>query len=570
MGAAASGRAGHPAPMHNPCQGFESLSDNDLGPHDVGAIAPACCPKNNYAVGMTSSLLEELLPIARDITASLSAEDRSRRLVEAVNRALPSDAVALLRREGDELVPLACRGLSDDIYGRRFPLSEHPRLDIICASSEPTRFPDRSPLPDPYDGLVDGAHELGGHVHSCLGCPLIVEGELVGVLTADALRPGAFDGIGDAFLAHLAALAGAALRTTDLIEALERRAEHQGLVARDLVRDVMDRRGAELLGVSDAMNALREEVELIARSDFPVLVRGETGVGKELVVRMLHRRSVRAERPLVYVNCAAIPESVFESELFGHVRGAFTGAESDRLGKFRVADGASLFLDEIGELPIHVQPKLLRALQEGEVQCLGSDEPVHVDVRVFAATNRDLEAEVAAGRFRADLLHRLDVCRIDVPPLRERPEDVASLAGHFADRARRRLGTGPVRLAPDARRALSQNAWPGNARELENVVSRGVLRAMGRTEAGQAVVVRQTDLDVEGPAAGAATSKPAAPRRGVPLREAVEDYKRAQVVDAVRRNKGNWAAAARDLGVERGNLHHLARRLGLKGGADAG
>lgn len=515
---------------------------------------------------MTVPQLEDLLPIARDITASLSTEDRSHRLVEAVHRALPSDAVALLRREGDDFVPLACRGLTDDVYGRRFALAEHPRFDIICRSSEPTRFPDHSPLPDPYDGLVEGTPELGDHVHSCLGCPLIVEGELVGLITADALCPGAFDDIDDTFLAHLSALAGAALRTTHLIEALERRAEHQGIVARDLVEDVMKRRGAQLLGTSPAMARLREEVDLVARSDFPVLVRGETGVGKELVVRMLHSSSARAESPLVYVNCAAVPESVFESELFGHARGAFTGAESARLGKFRVADGGCLFLDEIGELPVHVQPKLLRALQEGEVQCVGSDELVHVDVRVLAATNRDLDAEVASGRFRADLLHRLDVCRIDVPPLRERPEDVAPLAGHFADRTRRRLGTGPIRFSSEAQRSLMQSPWPGNVRELENVISRGILRAAGRTPKGESVVVGHgdLDLDVEASSRRDLPARPGPVSEAVRLREAVDEYKRALVREAVQRNGGNWAAAARDLGLARGNLHHLARRLGIR------
>jgi anaerobic nitric oxide reductase transcription regulator len=513
---------------------------------------------------MTTPSHEALLAIARDITASLSTEDRAQRLVQAVHRALPCDAVGLLRLEGDQLVPMACLGLDSDVYGRRFALAEHPRLAIIAASSEPTRFPDNSPLPDPYDGLVNGAPHLGEQVHSCLGCALMDEGELVGVLTADALRPGAFENIDDDFLAHLAALAGAALRTAHLIEALEERAEVRGQVARDLVQDVMDRRGTMLLGASDATAALRDEIALVGRSDFPVLVTGETGVGKELVVRMLHTQSQRAATPLVYVNCAAVPESVFESELFGHVRGAFTGADSERLGKFRAADGACLFLDEIGELPLHVQPKLLRVLQEGEVQCVGSDRPFKVEVRVFAATNRDLSAEVAAGRFRADLLHRLDVCRIVVPPLRERPEDIPPLAGHFADRARRRLGTGPIRFGPNAQSALSGNAWPGNVRELENVISRGILRATGRTPAGDVVMVRHDDLDVEPRHTEQALASTPIPAKGVALREAVEDYKRALIKSALERNTGNWAAAARELGLDRGNLHHLARRLGLK------
>ncbi len=515
---------------------------------------------------MTTPRLLDLLPLALDITASLSTEDRARRIVDVVRRALPCDAVALLRLEGEELVPVACFGLSEDIYGRRFVRSEHPRLDIICSSPEPTRFPADSHLPDPYDGLVAEAPELGGHVHSCLGCPLHVEGELVGVLTADALEPGVFDPIDRTFLISLSALAGAALRTSDLIEALERYAEHQGLVAQDLVQDARDRRGTLLIGNGPAMTRLREEIDLMARSEFPVLVTGDTGTGKEIVVRLLHAQSSRSEQPLVYMNCAALPEAIAESELFGHTKGAFTGAERDRLGKFRVADGASLFLDEIGELPLHVQPKLLRALQNGEVQCVGADKTVNVDVRIFAATNRDLDAEVAAGRFRADLLHRLDVCRITLPPLRDHQEDIPHLAGHFADRARRRLGTGPIRFSADAQRVLLEGAWPGNVRELENVISRSLLRASARVPRGETVLIRAPDLEggvrqVDEPPESPPQDT-LAPGRS--LREALQDYQRQLIRESVARNDGNWAAAARELQVERGNLHHLAKRLGLK------
>src|SRR5690349_16984732 len=234
----------------------------------------------------TRPTLDDLLPIALDMTASLSAEDRSKRLVDAVRRALPCDAVALLRLEGSVLIPLAVHGLSADVLGRRFARAEHPRLDIICRGAEPTIFPAESALPDPYDGLVEGGPQL--HVHACLGFPLRVEGELVGVLTADSLQPGSFDAVDKRFLGHLAALAAAALRTSDLIETLERHAQHQGLVAQDLVRDVLDRRGGFLIGTSPEMTSLRREIELIAGAEFPVLVTGETGVGKELVVRTLH------------------------------------------------------------------------------------------------------------------------------------------------------------------------------------------------------------------------------------------------------------------------------------------
>jgi anaerobic nitric oxide reductase transcription regulator len=512
----------------------------------------------------TPPAFDDLLAIALDISASLSAEDRSRRLVAAVVRALPCDAVVVLRRDGDQLVPIAAHGLSSDVFGRRFARAEHPRLDIICRSAGPTLFPADSTLPDPYSGLVADAPDL--EVHSCLGCPLRVEGELVGVLTADALAPGAFDSIDPRFLEHLAALAAAALRTSDLIDALERHAHQKGLIARDLVRDVLDRRGGLLLGNGEAMAKLRREIELVAGTDLTVLVSGETGVGKELVVRTLHSRSRRADEPLIYINCAALPESIVESELFGHEKGAFTGAVEARAGKFRVADGASLFLDEIGELPLHAQPKLLRVLQEGEVQPVGSDHTSRVDVRLFAATNRDLEAEVRAGRFRADLLHRLDVCRIRVPPLREHPEDIALLAGHFADRARRRLGTGPIRVAADARDVLVRGAWKGNVRELENALSRAILRATGRTTQGETVIVRAGDLSSDGIAEALAppAGTSAAATGGKPLRDAVLDFQRTQIERALLSAGGSWASAARSLGMHRSNLHHLARRLGLR------
>ncbi|MBI5431481.1 MAG: nitric oxide reductase transcriptional regulator NorR [Planctomycetes bacterium] len=512
----------------------------------------------------TLSSLDELLAIALDMTASLSSEDRSKRLVEAMMRSLPADAAVLLRLDGDQLVPIAAHGLSSDVFGRRFARSEHPRLDILCRAEGPTLFPADSSLPDPYNGLVQDAPHLD--VHSCLGCPLRVEGVLVGVLTADALVPGAFDGVDMRLLEHLAALAAAALRTSDLIEALERLAQRNGNIARELVQDVLDRRGGLLLGKGEAMARLRREIELVAPTDLTVLVTGETGVGKELVVRTLHAQSRRAREPLIYVNCAALPESVVESELFGHEKGAFTGAQESRPGKFRVADGASLFLDEIGELPLHVQPKLLRVLQEGEVQPVGSDRTERVDVRLFAATNRDLEAEVRAGRFRADILHRLDVCRIRVPALREHAEDIALIAGHFADRARRRLGTGPIRVAADAREALERGEWRGNVRELENALSRAILRASARVQLGDTVIVRGADLDSTGPTPAAAPTSVATPTGHTtkPLREALLDYQRTVVARALAEHSGNWAAAARALGMHRSNLHHLAKRLGLR------
>lgn len=512
--------------------------------------------------------LDVLFSMAVDLTAALSADDRYRRLLDAVCRVIPADAAALLRLDGDVLVPMATTGLKADVMGRRFPRSEHPRLDQICTSPEPVRFPVDSGLPDPFDGMLAGDPTALRHVHACLGCPLIVENQLIGALTADALAPNAFDGLDQRILRALGAIAGAAMRTSDLIRALESTASRQGLIARDLMDDVRSRQGGELIGDSQPMRRLRVELGLIAPSDFNVLIQGETGVGKELVAHAVHAASRRKDEPMVYVNCAALPESLADSELFGHVRGSFTGAATDRHGKFEVADRGTLFLDEIGELPQSVQPKLLRALQEGEIQRVGSDKTLRVDVRVIAATNRDLGAEVQSGRFRADLYHRLNVYPVRVPALREHPDDIPQLIGHFCERMRRRLGLGPVRVTPDAVDALRRYAWPGNVRELENVMSRLVLRAAAGVPLPSPVIVPAALLGAEFAAAvPQAEAPPAVPAPSVelrPLRDAVDDYQRTLIREAVRRHHGNWAAAARTLGMHRSNLHHLAARLGLR------
>ncbi|MCP5055493.1 MAG: nitric oxide reductase transcriptional regulator NorR [bacterium] len=517
----------------------------------------------------STSPLDLLLSIALDLNASLTAEDRYQRLVASVRRVLPCDAAVLLRLEGDELVPLEAQGLVPDAMGRRFPRRDHPRLDIICNERFPTLFPPDSSLPDPFDGLLESDPHALNEIHACLGCPLWAEGELMGALSIDALAANAFDRFDPSFLAALGALAGAAMRTSNLIETLEHTASRHGLVAHDLLREARQRRGGLLIGNSPVMAHLREEIALVARSDLAVLITGETGVGKELVARSLHAGSARGEEPLIYVNCAALPESLAESELFGHLRGAFTGAEGARAGKFEVADGGTLFLDEIGELPLGLQPKLLRALQEGEIQRVGSDRPLRVDVRIVAATNRNLDVEVEAGRFRSDLYHRLNVYRIAVPPLRQRREDIPALAGAFCDEDRRRLGVGPVRLAPEAVDRLASFAWPGNVRELQNALSRAVLHASAHVQRGKAVIVRAEDIEPGAALAPEATEEAARPAglplpRGQSLSEAVEEYRRTMIRAAVSEHDGNWAAAARALGMQRSNLHHLARRLGLR------
>jgi anaerobic nitric oxide reductase transcription regulator len=331
--------------------------------------------------------------------------------------------------------------------------------------------------------------------------------------------------------------------------------------------------GSEIIGTSPVIRRLRREIEIVAGSDFSVLIHGETGTGKELVARAVHATSGRRNEPIIYVNCAALPETLAEAELFGHVRGSFTGAASDRPGKFEVADGGTLFLDEVGELPLTVQPKLLRVLQEGDIARVGADRPIKVNVRLLAATNRDLAAEVAAGRFRADLFHRLNVFPLAVPPLRERGEDIALLAGYFCDTARRRMGVGPVRLDASAVDALSGYPWPGNVRELENVISRAVLRRASTTPRGQAIVLSAQHLEADVGRGGVVTAAPnptavvvdqnGGQKDRPTLKASARAHQRERIAAALAENGHNLAAAARALGMDRGNFHRLVKRLGV-------
>jgi anaerobic nitric oxide reductase transcription regulator len=501
--------------------------------------------------------LAVVVELATELTAHLGATDRSQRLVDMIQRALPCDSVALLMLEGDALLPVAAYGLVPELMSQRFRATDHPRFAQILRRRMLTRFVDSS-LPDPFDGLLASGQPLS-RVHACVGVPLIVEGEIIGLLAIDALDPGALGGVPDLMIEGLATIAAVGMRTARLITALENQTQREQLV-RQLARDGEHRAG-HILCQSEAMRAVERDADLAAHSDLAVLITGETGTGKEVVARAIHAHSARADHPMIYINCAALPESVAESELFGHVRGAFTGAIENRPGKFEVADQGTLFLDEIGELPLSIQAKLLRALQTGEIQRVGSDQVVRVNVRIVAATNRELDAEVAGGRFRADLFHRLSVYPIHVPPLRERADDILLLAGFFLDEARIRLGLGAVRLAADARAVLVEHDWPGNVRELEHTILRAALRAAGGRRR-ETVVIDASALDLTRTrSASVVASTPI--NTQLPLEQAVEDLKRRCIADAIERCNGNWARAARQLGLDRANLHRMAKRLGM-------
>ncbi|MFZ5475978.1 MAG: sigma-54-dependent transcriptional regulator [Myxococcota bacterium] len=339
-----------------------------------------------------------------------------------------------------------------------------------------------------------------------------------------------------------------------LDRALQTRAMQRELA--QLRREVEEKYGfANMIGISPAMREVYEQIAAVAESNALVLIQGETGTGKELIAHAIHYRSGRARAPMVATNCGAIPENLLESELFGHERGSFTGAVRQHQGKFEQADGGTLFLDEIGEIPPAVQVRMLRVLEGGQFTRVGGEHPIKVDVRVVAATNRDLWKEVQQGNFRADLYYRLNVFTIRLPPLRERKEDIPLLVEHFARRFAEKHGRPPPRVGEAATKALQAYPWPGNVRELEHFVERTVLMSPGGEiasvrlpEAPQMPVSEGSVLAQVGPA-------------GLP--GALDEFERRVISEALREAGGVQARAARRLGISRSNLNYRIGRLGI-------
>lgn len=510
--------------------------------------------------------MQALLPLLGDLADEIAPETRYQRVLDALLQLVPSDAVALLRLDGAELVPVAAHGLAIDAMARRYPVASNPRLQTILTASEAVLFPTDCSMPDPYDGLI-GNSAL--QVHDCMGCSLRIKDQVWGVLTLDSLKVGCYSDDDLQTLETFARFAAATVVAASHFDELLRRVE--GERGRAEAYRLAHRTMTPMVGESEAFKQLMAEIDLVASSDLTVLITGETGVGKELVARQLHDRSARAAKPMVSLNCAALPEHLVESELFGHVKGAFSGATENRLGKFEVANGGTLFLDELGELPLAVQAKLLRVLQDGQLQRVGSDKSHFVDIRLLAATNRNLAEEVRAGRFRADLYHRLSVYPLRVPALRERDADIMLLAGSFAEENRWRVGLPALRFTAGARAALSGYSWPGNVRELEYLIARAVLKAKRRVPAtGRNGVlsldVHDLDLPVAqttAPPAGSSTvaRQPSLPRD---FRVAIDELKRELLEQAIQQNDGNLAAASRALNLDRANLSRTAKLLGIE------
>jgi two-component system, NtrC family, response regulator AtoC len=361
----------------------------------------------------------------------------------------------------------------------------------------------------------------------------------------EAIRRGAYDFIPKPF------------RADQVLLVVRKAIEREGLrreVAQLHDELVALRAPSGIVGRSPLISQALALADKVARHPSTVLITGESGTGKELIARHIHDASPRASRPFVAVNCAAIPEALLESELFGHAKGAFTGATAERQGLFEEAHEGTLFLDELGDLPVPLQVKLLRALQEGEVRRVGDNASRSVDVRLVAATARDLEADVADGKFRADLYYRINVVRIHLPALRERSEDVPELVRHFVDRFNRRLGMHVTGVTPPAMRALVEYPWPGNVRELENVVE----RAMVLTDGPQLAMEQLPTLSAPMTRSDGATSP-----LDLSVKRRTEELERALIKEALERTRGNRTRAAKLLDLSHRALLYKIRDYGL-------
>ena len=404
-----------------------------------------------------------------------------------------------------------------------------------------------------YKGIDD---KLGFQTRSILVAPLVHDNKVLGVVEVlNPIHESHFVENDRRLAMVFANLAAIAVANAQQVERLGR--ENRGLKESS--------RGGELIGASPQMRTVRDLIADVAATSATVLLLGATGTGKELAARQLHAQSRRSGGPFIAINCAALPETLLESELFGHEAGAFTGAAERRMGRFELADGGTIFLDEIGEVPLSIQVKLLRVLEEREMFRLGGTRAIGCDVRVIAATNRDLQAEIAQGRFRQDLFYRLNVFPIELPPLRVRTGDIPLLAQHLLGQLSVELKLPLPAIAPEAMAALEDYDFPGNVRELRNILERACLLACSAREgASLEPVLRQEHLPSNLKTAAALDSPAgtAAPSAGAG--SLLADHERTMVLAALRDHNWNQTRAASALGISRDNLRYRIKKYGLK------
>ena len=553
----------------------------------LGSVVIASVMPNAYSEEEVRfcALVADQIALAMDdamnFQASLRAQERLRLLLDLTNRVVSSLNLHDVLREVSAEIR---RVMECDGVGVALPSPEDGKLRIYALDFPGAPAPiqegfepperDESPMRVFQTGemLVLTREQLrnapvAADVNAVVHLPLKGREGIAGVLSLGK-RQGTFETDDVPFLtqiAHQVAIAIENARTFGEVSELKNKLTEEKLYLEDEIRNEL--KFEEIVGRSDALRKVLEQIETVAPTDSTVLIYGETGSGKELIARAVHNLSARKGNAFVKLNCAAIPTGLLESELFGHERGAFTGAISQRVGRFELANHGTMFLDEIGEIPIELQPKLLRVLQEREFERLGSTRTLRTDARLIAATNRDLETLVAEQKFRSDLYYRLNVFPVRVPALRQRPEDIPLLVRHFVQQFSRRLGKVIDAIDSDAMSALTRYPWPGNIRELQNVIERAVILTIGPV-----LNVRMEDLRAAGqPPADTSVSSvngsgtPAGSNRNI--REALEEAEREQILAAL--EKTNWVVAgpegaAARLGMKRSTLQSRMQKLGIR------
>jgi formate hydrogenlyase transcriptional activator len=496
--------------------------------------------------------LELLLDLTNRLVSSLNLREVLHEISANIRRVMKCDGVGIdLPSPEDGRLRMYALDLGDAPgieEGNEPPVSEKSGAVRVFQSGEVLVL-------SPEDVQRDGLDRYG--LQSVVHVPLKGRHGVAGVLSLGARREKAFCPDELPFLSQVASQVAIAIENARVfgeVSELKNQLAREKLYLEDEIRTEL--KFEEIVGKSEALRRVLAQVETVAPTDSTVLIYGETGSGKELIARALHNLSTRASGSFVKLNCAAIPTGLLESELFGHERGAFTGAIAQRIGRFELANRGTIFLDEIGEVPLELQPKLLRVLQEREFERLGSTRTLRTDARLVAATNRDLEALVSEQKFRSDLYYRLNVFPVRVPSLRERPEDIPLLVRHFVQQFSRRLGKTIDSIASDTMSALTRYPWPGNIRELQNVIERAVILT-----AGPVLNVRGDDLR-------APAQQPALPTpSNGNMRAALDEAERRQILSAL--EQANWivagpTGAAARLGLKRSTLQSRMQKLGIR------
>jgi transcriptional regulator with GAF, ATPase, and Fis domain len=497
-------------------------------------------PEGLPATPKTVRDLNVLLDFSRTLNSAHGLAALQEKALEAVLAAVPADHAAILLTEdgADRFSSITGRdrrlGANQSIHASQTILNQVLKENLAVLSSDVQSD----------DSYREAESLLERRVHSVLAVPLEVQGKVLGVMYLEASSAGSrFDSDLLQLVTTLGNITALAIENARHLERLdgENRRLHEELNIHH-----------SMIGESKAMREVYEFVSRVAGRDSTVLISGESGTGKELVARAVHSNSPRVDKPFVAINCAAITETLLESELFGHERGAFTGAVAQKKGKLEVAEGGTVFLDEIGELALPMQAKLLRVLQEREFERVGGTRPIKLDVRLIAATNRDLKEASRTGVFRSDLYYRLNVVSLQMPALRERREDIPLLAAFFAAQHGEKVKRRVAGISPEARACLMRYEWPGNVRELENAIERAVV--LGSTE-----VILAEDLPDSILEETAASGQPVNA-----LAEGIREAKKVLIERAIEQANGNYTEAAKILGVHANHLFRLIRTLNLK------